>query len=431
MTPFPGFSRLSRAAALGIALGACVAHPARAQEPPADPAPAAPVKPPLEVPAEVPAETGGPAPQPVPALPPQAPPKPPEEAQPPPEPPPEPISVRYLPVNVGLLHPMAVNVADPDAYVHVDLALLLGRVGFVSGVQVGPVGWVGYDLRGVQLGLASVVEGQTQGLALDGIFAISGGPVTGAQVAGVFGWASDRVKGVALAGVAQQAYGDVDGLLLAGVTSVARGRVRGVQLAGGVNIGRVDGVQIGLINVSAEVNGLQLGILNVARKINGLQVGVINVTDKLEGESLGVAPIPRRGGVHPVLWGSSTLFANLGIKFASRYAYSIPSVALSNRPKENEEGRQAVFAAGLVLGARVPVTRGFYVAGDVGGYRLFAGETPLAGHDELYKARALAAFELDPRLTPFLGGGVAVRVRGAAAALDLGVAPEICAGIEL
>lgn len=419
MAPLACFSRLSSWTALGIALVASAARPASAQEePPLE-------KPPLEVPAEAPAETGGPAPEALPVLPPA-----PRPSPPPPEPPPEPIAVRYFPVNVGLLHPMAVNAAHPDAYVHLDLALLLGRVGFVSGLQIGPVGWVGYDLQGAQIGLASVVEGKARGLALDGLFSITAGPVTGVQIAGVFGWASDRVRGVALAGVAQQAYGDVDGLLLAGVTSVARGRVRGVQIAGGVNIGRVDGVQIGIVNVSAEVNGLQLGIINVARKINGLQVGVLNVTDKLQGESLGVAPIPRRGGVHPVLWGASTLFANLGVKFASRYAYSIPSVALSNRPKENEEGRQAVFAAGLLLGARVPVASGFHVAGDLGGYRLFAGDTPLAGHDELYKARVLAGFEIDPRLTPFLGGGVAVGVRGAEE-IAVSVAPEICAGLEL
>jgi hypothetical protein len=59
-----------------------------------------------------------------------------------------------------------------------------------------------------------------------------------------------------------------------------------------------------------------------------------------------------------------------------------------------------------------------------------AGEAPLAGHDELYKARALAAFEIDPRLTPFFGAGVAVSVRGAAE-IAASVAPEICAGIVL
>ncbi|UQA56677.1 LA_2272 family surface repeat-containing protein [Polyangium aurulentum] len=424
-----GFSRLFRWASAGaaaLALGAFCARPAGAQVPPADPATPEKRAP---TPPETPAETGGPAPLEVPALPPApAPPAPVESNAP--EPPPEPLVVRYLPVNVGLLHPMALNASDPDAFTHLDVSLLLGRVGFVSGAQIGPVGWVGHDLQGVQLGLAGVVEGTTEGLVLDGIFSIAGGPVTGAQVAGVLGWASDRVRGVALAGVAQQAYGDVDGLLLAGVVSVARGRVRGAQIAGGVNIGRVDGVQIGIINVSAEVNGLQLGVLNVARKLHGLQVGLLNVTDKLEGESLGVAPIPRRGGVHPVIWGSSTLFANLGVKFASRYAYSILGVALSNRAKVNEEGRQAVFAAGLSLGARVPVAPGFFVAGDVGGYRLFAGETPLAGRDELYKVRALAAFEIDPRLTPFLGGGVALSVRGTED-VATSFAPELCAGIEL
>ena len=327
------------------------------------------------------------------------------------------------------MYPIASNVGAPDVFTHLDIALVLGRIGYLGGLQVGPVGWVGYDMRGAQVGLAHVVDGQAEGLQIDGIFSIARGDFTGAQITGLMGWASGRMTGVALAGMASHVYGDVDGVLAGGLVSVARGRVRGLQIAGGTNIGRVDGLQIGAVNVSAEVRGVQIGIINVARKIKGVQIGVLNITDKLEGESLGLVPIPRRGGVHPVIWGSNTVFANVGVKFASAYAYSILGVGLHNRPIAGG-GRQAAFTAGLTLGARIPIAEGFAVAGDLGGNRLFVEGAPLTTHDELYKARVLFSFEIAKRLVPFVGGGVAMSVQGSDA-LRFTVLPEGTAGIEL
>jgi len=237
------------------------------------------------------------------------------------------------------------------------------------------------------------------------------------------------LTGVSMAGMATQAYGDVDGLLFAGGVTVARGHVRGVELAGGVNIGRVDGLQLGLVNVSAEIHGMQIGVINVARRLKGVQIGVLNVTDKLEGESLGVVPIPRRGGIHPVIWGSNTVFANLGIKFAAAYSYSILSVGLHNRPSSDGK-RKAAYAAGFTLGARLPISDGIFVAGDLGGYRLFPDGSPWVPHDEVYKARVMLSFEIVKRLVPFVGGGVAMAVQGSDS-LHYTFMPEGTAGIEL
>jgi hypothetical protein len=427
--------------AVVMGLGLAQASPRPAAAAPDDASASAPVSAPEPVSAPVPV----PAPAPVPAA---------DPPEPPPVVPPSAVTVvtpdgplrsveappdasdgvepPYFPVNLGVLHPMAMNAAVPELWTNLDLALLLGRVGFVDGLQLAPVGWIEHDLRGAELGLAGIVEGRTTGAQIDGVFAVAQGPLEGVQIAGALAWASDRVRGISLAGVSNQVYGDVTGALVAGVVSVARKEVRGLQLAA-VNVGHVEGLQLGLINVSAEVHGLQIGLINVARRIDGLQIGVLNVTDKLEGESLGVVPLPRRGGVHPVIWGSNSLMGNAGLKFASVYAYSILSAALHNRPKDPvapDGQREAVVAAGLTLGARVPVLPGLGVAADVGGYRLFAGDKPLAGHDELYKLRVLLSFAIVPRLVPFAGGGMTVAVRGAQSpSVQLG--PELCAGLEL
>lgn len=410
MTPRPdptASARRTLAATAALALGSLAPAAASA----ADPEPA-----PVAIPA--------PAPAPIPD-----PEYPPPVVVPDDPPPPSPSSVPYRPVNFGFMYPIATNVGAPDIFTHLDIALVLGRIGYLGGLQIGPVGWVGYDMRGAQIGLAHVVDGRAEGLEIDGIFSIARGDFTGAQVAGLMGWTGGRMTGLALAGMASHASGDVDGVLAGGLVSVARGRVRGLQIAGGTNIGRVDGLQIGVVNVSAEVRGVQIGIVNVARRIEGVQIGVLNVTDKLEGESLGLVPIPRRGGVHPLVWGSNSIFANVGVKFASAYAYSILGIGLHNRPTP-EGRRQAAFTAGLTLGARVPIAEGFAVAGDLGANRLFAEGVPLTTHDELYKARVLLSFEIAKRLVPFVGGGVAMAVQGADS-LRFTVLPEGTAGIEL
>jgi hypothetical protein len=183
-------------------------------------------------------------------------------------------------------------------------------------------------------------------------------------------------------------------------------------------------------------------VLNVARKIDGLQIGVINVTDDLRGESLGIVPLPRKGGIHPAAWASNSLYGNAGIKFASVAAYSILSVALHSVPREvdsadsargTEDGpRQPIFGAGLTLGARLPLPiEPLTVASDIGGYRLFRDRVALSGgHDEVYKMRVLLGYPLAPRLSPFLGAGAFVAVRGQDA-LSTDFGPELTLGLEL
>jgi hypothetical protein len=338
----------------------------------------------------------------------------------------------YFPVNLSFLHPISTNAAAPDLRTHLDLALLLGRVGFVDGAQLGLFTWTTHDLRGVQLGLASVVTGSAEGLQAAGAFASTDAPLAGVQLSGLFGWASAAIGGVQLAGVGNQTYGDVDGLQAAGVVNVARRQVTGVQAAGLVNVGRVSGLQIGAVNVSQEQKGLQIGIVNVARRIDGLQIGVLNVTDDLEGESLGIVPLPRHGIIRLLLWGSSSLYGNVGLKFSSRYAYTILGAALHSEPRaDGSPGRAPAYAGGLTMGARLPLSyEGISLSADVGAYRLFRDGLGLSGRDEVLKIRLVAAYALAERLAPFLCAGAYVTLRGKGET-RAGAGPELCVGLEL
>lgn len=362
----------------------------------------------------------------------------PAHAQPRPAPldedrPPPPAHPPYFPLNAGLLYPLAINVGRPELQTNFDLELIMGHVGFVDGLQLGPVGWVGFALRGVQVGAIGVAERRVWGAQIDGVFGYADGPVTGLQLTGLMGWATKTLEGVQLAAVANQTYGDLAGLQLAGVTSIARKDLSGVQLAGAVNVGRVQGFQLAPINVSQRVEGLQIGVLNVARRIDGVQIGVINITDDLQGESLGIAPIPRRGGVHPVLWGSSSVYGNAGVKFASRWAYSILSAALHSAPKPDApDEREVAFGGALTMGARFSLGEGFGVASDVGAYRFFRDEVTFAGHDEMFKLRLIASYEIARRMSLFVGAGIQLTVRDDKTdKAQFSSGPDLSVGVEL
>lgn len=388
-------------------------------------------------------------------------------------------AVPYFPVNLSFLYPISTNAAAPDLRTHLDLALLLGRVGFMDGAQLGLFAWTAHELRGAQVALATIATGRARGLQAAGAFAFTDAPLMGVQLSGVLGWSSAEIYGVQLAGIGNQTYGDVNGLQAAGIVNIvrqpvtemqvfggasaalygvqlagignytygdinglqaagminiSRRQVTGVQAAGLVNVGRVSGLQIGAINVSQEQRGLQIGIINVARKIHGMQIGVINVTDDLEGESLGIIPLPRRGGIRLVLWGSNSLYGNVGVKFSSMYAYTILGAALHSEPRaeaDGREGREAAYAGGLTLGARLPFeVEGLSLSTDIGAYRLFRGGAGFSGRDELLKARVVVSYALAERLAPFLGAGAYLSLRGKDDT-RVGAGPELCIGLEL
>jgi hypothetical protein len=360
-------------------------------------------------------------------------------------------------VSLALIHPISTNMAIPELRTNVGIGIILDRVGYIDGLQVGLVNSVTHDLRGLQVGAASLAEGGTDGAQMGGVFAFTDGPLQGVQIAGLLSWSGSSLSGLQIAGAANQAsqqvhgaqlslganltYGDVEGVQIGavnvgkvrgfqlGLVSVnyTRGDVEGVQI-GAVNVGKIRGLQLGLVNVSADTRGTQIGIINVARRSDGLQIGVINVTDNLRGESLGIASIPRLGGVHLVVWGSNSLSYNLGVEFASKFTYSVVSAAV------HRDGKDTIFGGGLTLGIRVPLlpslVDGFKIGSDIGGYRLFRDTSPTESHGEMFKTRFLVMYDIARHFSMFAGFGAHVAI-GSDAATKSSVGPEIFAGFDL
>jgi hypothetical protein len=295
---------------------------------------------------------------------------------------------KHLAAHFSLFHPIATNRDAPEATVNVSLNVIYGRVGGLDGVQLGPINVVAGDAKGAQFALGwNWSRGTTSGFqgALMG-FNYAGGKADAWQFAPVFNYAGGALSGV------QASLG----------ANVAGGEVRGAQLAG--------------VNVAGDVRGLQAGLVNVGGRVKGVQLGLINVADDVEGAPIGLISVTKTGGVHPVVWASSTTFGNAGVKFATRYTYTMASAAY-----HRDDGREFV-GGGATLGAQIPFDRTRF-SFDLQYLFLYdpgpcssAGPVPCGGDDfvrqrHLGKARLSAGYRLQPHLGFFLGFGATLEVR--------------------
>jgi hypothetical protein len=218
------------------------------------------------------------------------------------------------PSYVSFVYPLASNVNEP--YVSVKFGVgIYGRAGELDhGVQLGAVN--------VLSGGDDEASGRMRGLQLAWLANVATGKADGLQLA----WANVASGGLAggqLAFLGNVAVGDVDGLQLSLAGNVATGRLRGGQL-GVVNVaGDTVGGQAGFVNVAGNVLGSQIGLVNVSNESKGLTLGLINIADDIDGVPIGLVSVTKEGGIHPVVWGSSATFANVGVKFATRYTHTM------------------------------------------------------------------------------------------------------------
>jgi hypothetical protein len=300
---------------------------------------------------------------------------------PPPPAPPAPSAPVVRPIVLSFFHPVSTNHDEPQVTARLHLNLFYGYVGGLDGVALGTATVVGRDARGLALALLwNRTRGSSEGIFLAGAANWSDGAVRGWQ--GAFGF--------------NRAAGGVVGLQ-SGFVNSSGASVAGVQV-GGVNVaGDVDGVQLGIVNVAGVVRGVQLGLVNVADDVHGMPIGIVNVTSA--------------GGVHPLAWASSRSLANAGVKFATRYTYSLFSFAA------HRERDVSLYGPGVAFGARLPLEPVAFET-DVGATYLFGGPLwRVSGHDGVRddvlrtRWRALVSVALHRRFSIFVGGGLTLTTR--------------------
>jgi len=309
--------------------------------------------------------------------------------------------------NASLFFPLATNLNEPELRTHFDFNLLYGHIGQLDGLEVGTVSTVSRDARGVQLSVLTNLVG---------------GRVRAAQIS--FAYNRGRT---------------VEGLQV-GAVNRADEAIQGLQ-AGFFNLAESasSGAQLGLLNFAGDISGLQLGLVNVAGHVKGMQLGLVNVAEDVDGVPIGLVSVTRDGGVHPVLWSSNTTYANIGVKFATRYTYTMLSAA------GHSDGNRALYGGGLTIGTSIPIARRIDVELDVGGLHLFAntaccrdrfvGAVARASDQTLGKFRALARFELLKHLSLFAGigatGKVTYPLRDDDTEVRFTLVPESFGGVQL
>lgn len=343
-----------------------------------------------------------------------------------PSPPPPPRPHRIA--TAGLFFPVATNYREPTVRTHLQFNLVYGQVG---------------QLDGFSLGVVNAVEDSARGFNLALLANYAGGRASGLHGAGVLNSAKSLEDGAMLSLVVNHSSGAVRG----GQGSFGMnfgGAVRGVQAAGLMNLasGSVEGGQLALVsNVARDLDGVQLGLVNVARRVRGVQLGLVNVADDIDGVPIGLVNVRRSGGVRVLAWGGYTAHANLGLKFATRYTYSMLTFGYRREDDVN------AFGPGFVFGVRVPVASDVSVAFDVGGDYLLGArlccyesrtEERIAHTKDRnhYRLRILPTWQLKPRFALFAGGGVSAKVPFALYSdfrgydQDVEVVPDFAAGLE-
>lgn len=189
----------------------------------------------------------------------------------------------------------------------------VGSGGRLRGLSVGGVGvGAGGGMSGISIGGIGVGSGNdVSGLTVGGIGVGSGGDLWGIQVGGIGVGAGGHMKGIQVAGVGIGGGGGMTGLQVAGVGIGTGGRLKGVSIAGvGVGAPRIEGLAVAAAAGGKEVigvvlapvffrieddgelhgasisavnrirgsqRGLTIGLVNYAYRLNGVQLGLVNI----------------------------------------------------------------------------------------------------------------------------------------------------------
>ena len=117
---------------------------------------------------------------------------------------------------------------------------------------------------------------------------------------GVIGGISDyEMNGLAVSGIFNRIGTSTGAFQIAGICNFSGWDMSGCQLSAAWNWteGMFAGLQIGLVNKAGRLDGLQVGGLNLAEQGAGVQIGVVNMSERLEGLQIGALNINRDSSV--------------------------------------------------------------------------------------------------------------------------------------
>ncbi|QGK75393.1 STN domain-containing protein [Flavobacterium sp. SLB02] len=220
------------------------------------------------------------------------------------------------------------------------------------------------------LNLLGGYTGGVRGLEMAGLYNINRMNVHALQMAGLFNTVGGSVKGVQLAGIYNNVFGDLNGLQMSGIHNSVKGSQIGLQMSGIYNHVQMDakGIQMAAIynNVNGTQNGLQIsGIynaghqkvrgmqiaaLNYAKELDGVQIGLVNITGSPSGYSFGLLNFKKDGYQKFSVTRNEISDINLAIKTGDNKLYIILMAGKSERSDEEK-----LTSFGFGLGKNIPL----------------------------------------------------------------------------
>lgn len=132
----------------------------------------------------------------------------------------------------------------------------------------------------------------------------------GFQLAGLSNVVYKYSFGFQVAGISNTSLQSMDGVQIAAITNHTQGGLYGVQISAFNEAGFIQGKN-GYEN--SDYTGLQLGLVNKAReRMNGYQVGLINISGRMQGTQIGLINIYKRGKDIGTRDGTSIGLINIG-----------------------------------------------------------------------------------------------------------------------
>ena len=306
-------------------------------------------------------------------------------------------------------------------------ALVANNQGPLQGVLLGGLfSLQGNDLLGAQLsGLVSAATGRSRGAQLGGLSSFHLGSVDGVQAGGLLTFVLSDLTGVQAAGLSNITAGKVDGTQLSSLSNYAQEGMTGFQMSS-LNVAwrRLDGVQVGLLNLAGDFKGTQFGLLNIGGRGKGTQVGLINIAKDLEGAA--VAPINIIPGTRNQLLSYVSYFpsdrvegtpqgpmVHLGLKVIPGTVYTQIGFGVGFESKEcvpQQDGSRACFgdqvayAPSFAIGARSTLNKLFHLDMDAQ-YQYVRGTNSSRSSLHQILGRAAFGLQITPGFGIFAGGG--------------------------
>ncbi|CAL1519881.1 STN and carboxypeptidase regulatory-like domain-containing protein [Chitinophaga sp. MM2321] len=248
------------------------------------------------------------------------------------------------------------------------------------------------SMKGVQVaGFSNIVQGSQDGLQITGGIGQIRGNMSGVQIQGLAGISRGYTEGLQIAGGYAYSGKDINGVQVSGLYNYANATAHGVQLSAGGNITR------------GTMNGIQIASLfNYARRLNGVQIGLVNISDTSTGYSIGLVNIVRKGYQKVAVFSTDLLPLNLAWKTGRKELYSILLLGMS--PGNNNKA----YSFGYGVGKEIPFNKQLFLSAEVTGQSLYLGSWE--DNSQVFRLQPSLHFKLADKISIFAGPSLSVHL---------------------